>query len=213
QQRHDPLEVETLDSVATGCDDNEVANRGVALDLDGDKARRRLVQPSNRFGGQPDLAPDLEPAHALVTQQTPGRRDLPPKLRREPPSAPALASRQRGAQFPNLGLHRALLAKGPSLARDAPGVRTGYGEALRCVEAIETHPLSFAPAAEGEDRTAVGLSCVGVRNPRREEFQGRLRGALAGIGDTAGSTIETPAAPCTVTVSAVGGAGTAACRS
>jgi len=63
--------------------------------------------------------------------------DLAPKLRREPPTTVAFAAGQRRPQFPNLTLHRTLLAKGPSLPRAGPGVRTGYGEAslknCRCV--------------------------------------------------------------------------------
>ena len=89
---------------------------------------RTAAEPSPRG---PDLTSDLEPALALGVQSAPDRCDLAPELRREPPSASALVSRQHAAQPPNLSLHRVLLAKGSSLARAAAGVRTGYGEALR----------------------------------------------------------------------------------
>src|SRR4051812_22171829 len=76
-------------------------------------------------GDTSDLASDPEPALALVTQPVSDRRDLPPELRREPLPTSALASRQRGAQFPNLGLHRALLCKGRESRAPARGRQDG----------------------------------------------------------------------------------------
>src|SRR5579872_3619053 len=119
-----------LDEVRDGIDAGDLGGLDEAVQRGGDEGA------ASGLGPEMIPAPDDGAAQAALgsvvvePDQRIAREDG------EPPPTSALATSQRRPQLPNLAFHRALLANGPSLAREGGLVRDGLRRVIRRYRAL-----------------------------------------------------------------------------